>query len=303
MKDDINSYLSQFLTERVVYIPNPGNAGDSVIATATYQCFDNLGINYELPNPHYLDGEGKTIIYGGGGNLVGPGTFSYRTISRVHAKAKRLVILPHTIKNIDSLLSDFGSNIDIICRELVSYKYVKKNVRRAKVFLMDDMAFNLECKKTLEWSSRIYTIPSQLESYLINKVLRANNAPGIRSILRMPMLSYRRKRIGQLVDKSKIHCFRTDGERTNIEIPPDNYDISQLFIVGVETPAAAFLAASEVLRLLSEYDEIHTNRLHIAISSALLGRNVKFYANNYYKCQAVYEYSMRNRFPNLTWMG
>lgn len=303
MKDDIHSYLSQFLTERVVYIPNPGNAGDSVIATATYQCFNSLGLNYELPDPRYLDAEGKTIIYGGGGNLVGPGTFSYKTISRLHANARRLVILPHTIKNVDSLLSDFGSNVDIICRERVSYEYVRKNARRANAFLMDDMAFNLDCKKTLEWSSRIYTIPSLVGSYLISKALRANYAPGIRNILRMPMLSYRRKRIGRLVDKSKIHCFRTDGERTNMEIPPDNYDISQLLMAGVEMPAAAFLAASEVLRLLSVYDEIHTNRLHIGISSALLGKNVRFYANNYYKCQAVYEYSMKNRFPNLTWMG
>ena len=41
----------------------------------------------------------------------------------------------------------------------------------------------------------------------------------------------------------------------------------------------------------------------MAIAGALTGRTVKFYPNNYYKCEAVYRSSMQERFPNVHWMG
>lgn len=70
-------FLCAFLKERcqgeVLYIPNPGNAGDALIAAATYQVLDDLGINY-LIKRHKDDMEsdvsGRVVIYGGGGNLI-----------------------------------------------------------------------------------------------------------------------------------------------------------------------------------------------------------------------------------------
>jgi hypothetical protein len=39
------------------------------------------------------------------------------------------------------------------------------------------------------------------------------------------------------------------------------------------------------------------------VSGAIAGRDTKFYSNSYYKCRAVYEFSMQGRFDNVTWMG
>src|SRR5690625_1859195 len=68
--------LAQFLQDvcregTVSYIPNPGNAGDSLIAAATSQVLRQAGIRWKLldhrPAPPMKD---CVLLYGGGGNFV-----------------------------------------------------------------------------------------------------------------------------------------------------------------------------------------------------------------------------------------
>ena len=47
----LEKYLGQFRNFKVCYIPNPGNAGDSLIASATFQLLKKYEIEYYLPNP------------------------------------------------------------------------------------------------------------------------------------------------------------------------------------------------------------------------------------------------------------
>ena len=77
----------------------------------------------------------------------------------------------------------------------------------------------------------------------------------------------------------------------------------KLFKCGTATSEQAEIATRMMFEFLTRYDEVRTNRLHIAIAGALLGKRVKFYPNSYYKCEAVYRYSMKDRFPNVQWMG
>ena len=46
-KDDELVVLIQQLGGKVNYLPNPGNAGDSLIACATYQFFERNNIEYK----------------------------------------------------------------------------------------------------------------------------------------------------------------------------------------------------------------------------------------------------------------
>ncbi|PLO99448.1 hypothetical protein CWM97_13270, partial [Klebsiella pneumoniae] len=62
---------SYHLSHRFVYKANPGNAGDGVIASATYDFFERNALTY-IP---YRDGERYSsetdiLIFGGGGNLI-----------------------------------------------------------------------------------------------------------------------------------------------------------------------------------------------------------------------------------------
>jgi len=116
MQVQISQFLEQFRGQTVHVFINTGNAGDSLIGAGAHQLFDRAGIRVIEPMANGFDARGKTIFYGGGGNLVGDSTDSYRVISRAHREAKRLVILPHTIRRVDTLLDDFGPNVTVIAR-------------------------------------------------------------------------------------------------------------------------------------------------------------------------------------------
>jgi hypothetical protein len=94
---------------------------------------------------------------------------------------------------------------------------------------------------------------------------------------------------------------RGDGEgwlfREDIEAPKGqilhrtNQDISKLG--KAHTPVDGFIEA------IDRFETIHTNRLHVGIASALLGKKVNLYANDYFKIRAIYETSIKPFFPNV----
>jgi exopolysaccharide biosynthesis predicted pyruvyltransferase EpsI len=299
MEINIEDYLSALRSEEVIYIPNPGNAGDSVIATATYQLLDRLRIPYKLVRPTRLDSRGKVLIYGGGGNLGTANSFSYRLLSQHHKSAKRLVVLPHSIHNIDDLAAKFGSNVDLICRELVSYEYVKKHAGKANAFLANDMAFSLDVNTVLGKDPE--ELHTSLPRYLYDRLFTNKNVVSWQLLYRSRQAIEMANQAALGNDKESLTCFRTDSESKGRSLPPMNVDLSEIFQFGVETPESANLATQTLLMFLKRYKTIHTDRLHVGIASALLGLDVHFHANNYYKCRAVYEHSMAGRFTNVKW--
>lgn len=299
---EMMEYLRELRGEKVNYIPNPGNGGDSVIATGTYQAFERAGLSYVLPPPSSLDATKAVVVYGGGGNLVGPLSFSSRFVAKHHRKAKKLVILPHTVKDVDVLLGELGSNVDLICREQTSYNYVK-NTTRANVFLAHDMAFGIDVNRILEaadWRS----FKPGFSSYIVDRYLLHRSVPSwvnFRRALRFPsQLDFIRNHVGT---SEELCCFRNDGESSGAPVPDNNVDLSEIFTFGTESPRIAALATYAIFSCLSQYKIIKTDRLHMAISGALLGLDVRFKPNNYFKCKAVYDFSMRGRYANVTWQG
>lgn len=100
--------------------------------------------------------------------------------------------------------------------------------------------------------------------------------------------------ISPLVDGCGVGFFmRGDIEKVGgITVPEGNRDISA---EGTETtPMADFLEA------IGRFEIVHTNRLHVAIAAALMGRQVHLYANSYFKNRAIYDASLRSAFPNVT---
>lgn len=95
----------------------------------------------------------------------------------------------------------------------------------------------------------------------------------------------------EVIDKSKIlNAFREDVESMNKNIPEDNDDISK--------NGWARMPLDDFLNKIRNVYSVNTDRLHVAITSALLGKNVKFYSNSYFKNKAVYEYSLK-KFSNV----
>lgn len=298
----IEDLLGDLKNNRFIYCPNPGNGGDSLIAAGTYQVFERLGLRFDTPNLSRLDPRGNTIVYGGGGNLVVAGTHSVRMAQRLHSSAKRFIILPHTLKKVDFLLQDFSTNVDIVCRELASYEYVKASGTKANVYLAHDMAFSLDINQV--FANAANKAPPSIPGYIMDRYVRSNWTQSLKNLIRSQKITSIVSRAIDGTPGNQLHCFRGDGEETGkIKIPLDNIDLPSVLALGTEMPKVAYFVAYHVLSFLNRFEVVHTDRLHMSIGSALLGKEVKFYANNYFKCFEVFKYSMKDQFPKVQWMG
>jgi len=289
----IRSYLSSLpRSEKIWYFPNPGNAGDALIALATYQVFHELGIDYSIVSTSQsFDPAGRIMVYGGGGNLVNYYHTARHLIQEYYPRLARLVILPHTIHGNEDLLTGFRDNVDVICREPTSFAHLKEYAPLANVYLMDDMAFNLDVAGLLAgggFAQDLVPFSWKLRDGLFSALLPLRLVFGRR---------FRRGRRGSL------DTFRKDIESSG-RFPPDaSVDLAILFSHGVDSEAVARYVARRLLKVLDRYQTIRTDRLHICIAAAMLGKQVEFFANSYSKCEDVYQYSIKGRFPNVHWMG
>lgn len=253
---EMNEFIEKYKNiKNIIFVPNPGNAGDSIIAYSTIKIFDKFNINYIIGN-HLNKYKNKTIFYGGGGNLIGiyNNCKTFLNNNMDLSLNNQIIILPHTIKSEDLLLTKMNNNIKIICREPISYNYVKQYFKHLdNLYLSHDMAFYLDL------SSKI--------SLDISK----NNI---------------------------LNCFRNDKEKTTINIPNDNKDLSLIFKTKFSTKNNIIIEkiSNNFINEISKYNIINTNRLHVAIIASLLNKNVNFYSNNYYKNEAIYNFSILNKY-------
>lgn len=87
-----------------------------------------------------------------------------------------------------------------------------------------------------------------------------------------------------------LNAFRSDTESL-LNIKPElNDDISY--------NGYATKPLDEFIRTLQKYEQVNTDRLHIAIGATLLGKKVRLFPNSYYKNKAVFDYSLK-KFPNI----
>lgn len=90
-----------------------------------------------------------------------------------------------------------------------------------------------------------------------------------------------------------LNAFREDKESVMESLTESNHDISY--------NGYATKPLDEFVEYLSKYEEINTDRLHVAICGTLLGKKVNLYQNSYYKNKAVFDYSL-SRFPNISFL-
>jgi exopolysaccharide biosynthesis predicted pyruvyltransferase EpsI len=255
---DIFKFLENYkLINDLVFIPNPGNAGDSLIAYATIILLDKLNIKYTL-GYYKKKYKNKTLLYGGGGNLVGIYN-NCRTFIINNQSIKlnnKIIILPHSIKEENELLQNLNDNVKIICRDPTSYNYVKNYFKHLdNLYLAHDLVFYLDLSNNIN-------------------IINNNQTNNI------------------------LNCFRNDKEKTNIDIPNDNKDLSLIFNHKNSTKNKSIIEniSKKFINEINKYDIINTNRLHVAIISSLLNKKVNFYSNNYYKNESIYLFSMANKY-------
>lgn len=305
---DLEAFLAEFKRELrpVLFLPTSGNAGDAMIALATFQMLDRVGLDYECPiDFRRHDPSGRVVICGGGGNLIPLYNRTERALRWAAGRARRLILLPHSIQGNEDLLAGLGPDVDLICRERPSYRHTRSAVRSAGCHLADDMVLSLDVEAAL---AREPTAASRLSlhlrrlAYRLVSPSRLKTVPSPGKVRRgQRLLASRRARLKEGSPASTLHAFRTDLEKTGIPLPADNLDVARLFSHGTKNRWVSHWSTFQLLSFIDTYQTVHTNRLHTAIAAALLRKQVRFFPNSYFKNRAVYEFSLRDRFRNVEW--
>ena len=90
-----------------------------------------------------------------------------------------------------------------------------------------------------------------------------------------------------------LNVFRLDVESILNTWPKSNNDITY--------NGYATKPLDELIGILQKYAQVNTDRLHIAIGSTLLGKEVRLFPNSYYKNKAVFDYSLK-KFTNISFI-
>ncbi|MGF1483754.1 MAG: polysaccharide pyruvyl transferase family protein [Opitutales bacterium] len=299
---DVESHLSTLRGERFYFLPNYGNAGDSLIALATYQMFHRLGLNWQRLDPararkaNARGLEGKTLVYGGGGGLTPDYDHGSDPLNLQAERLKRVIILPHTIVGQETLLQRLGSRATIFCREARTLAHVQARAPQSEVLAAHDLGLSLNVKD----ARREPHTSEVLTAWMHNRLTR-RGTPGMRANQRRLKAALAVSMPKGTTCTRKLFCFRTDKEQPEGTLPENNIDLSVVYGYHVAPEAAARMSVSALLRHIDAFQEVHTNRLHVAIAAGLLGKQVFMSGNNYFKNRAVFEFSLRDRFPNLQW--
>jgi len=94
--------------------------------------------------------------------------------------------------------------------------------------------------------------------------------------------------------KGILNAFRSDCESILKFIPEPNVDISY--------NGYATKPLNEFLATIAQFEQLNTDRLHVAITAVLIGKKVNLYPNSYFKNKAVFEYSL-SKFPNINFIN
>ena len=228
---------------------------------------------------------GRVVIYGGGGNLVHPYPNARDFIATHHRGAAKLVVLPHTIRSYPELFKDMTGNVDVFCRDLPSYEFMTHTPTGANVYLSDDVALRSDVGLTLQY--------------------RASHAQEYRDKVRLSRRAKRQVRqvfhsVRNIGHPKVLNVFREDVEKTAVAIPFSNVDLSQTLCGLDMSPFHARETASAFFAFINRHEVVNTNRLHVCIASLLLNKEVHFYDNSYGKNMSIFNFSLKDRFSNLT---
>jgi exopolysaccharide biosynthesis predicted pyruvyltransferase EpsI len=274
--------------EPVLYHAVPGNAGDCAINTTAHQLLGRCGIPFEQVGDDVAAERtrGRVLVCAGAGNLVPLYDDVRRFLERHHAGCRRLVLLPATIRGHADLLAAFGPNVTLLCRDRPSLEHAGTVARRAQVLASHDVVLHLDVD-ALRRDARARFLPVVSSFAQARRNLRR----------RWRGLRYDLHNRGH---RGELFAFRTDREiAAGRAVAGANFDASDEYVADEMSPALALEATWRLLDFLDRYRVVHTDRLHVAILAALLGKAVRLHDNSYGKNRVVYEQSL-HAFPGVT---
>lgn len=273
LRADIEDFLRNFSGQELLFYPNPGNAGDYLILTGTMAAFERANIGVAVIGQG-ADVSGRTVFIGGGGNFIDLYSDVRQMIEICHAKAERFVLLPHTIRGNEKLIASLDRRATLWCRETPSFEHARNLNPELDCRTGHDMAFHCDPVQFL-------------------------NDPAISRIASWKLDADLARHGTSLLELSKRGCvrfMRRDREALDLSCQSD-LDVSTAFGEASDGAAACVISWC-LLKTVSVARRIVTDRLHVAVAAALLGRPCELLDNAYNKNRSVYEHSLA-AFPHL----
>jgi exopolysaccharide biosynthesis predicted pyruvyltransferase EpsI len=277
---------------KVRYVPNRGNAGDSLIAAATWQVFERLHMTHCIETGGRI-GAGDNVIYAGGGNLIPEYKQARKTIEEcMRANVSSFILLPHSIRGNEDLLQQMDDRFHLFCRERQSYAHARRFAKHAQVYLTHDLVFGLDLDALNERTRT--SLPESLVRLALDSDL-----PTLIAYLwwRVNILAIKPQHPGEMC------LMRVDAESSHSGAYPRRYDLSSKHQSAYRRRCEAELVSRDFFHVLDRADHIVSDRLHVCIGGALLGKKVTMLDNSYGKNGSVFLTSMQENFPHVAFAG
>jgi exopolysaccharide biosynthesis predicted pyruvyltransferase EpsI len=271
LRDDMERFLAEFSGKKVLLIPNEGNGGDCLILASTLAAMSKASIDVQVVDDR-ADFKNQTVFLGGGGNLVGIYGGMRRSIKACRHEAARIILLPHTVRANEKLIASLDGRTTIWCRDRRSFEHVRRTNPKIDCRLTHDMAFHCN-----------------VEDFLSDPEFNALGSPLLTAGLQGAGVS-----LDQLSQLPLVRFMRTDKESGTYKVD-SAVDVSKVF-TGVADAETSRLRAWCFLKTISVARRVTTDRLHVAIACALLGKECELLDNSYSKNREIYAFSLE-RFP------
>lgn len=252
-----------------LYIPNPGNAGDALIAAATWQLFDMLGLPVRSGGRRDVRAD-DVVLLGGGGNLVPLyGDMARALEACLTAGVREAVLLPHTVRGHEALLGQLDERFHLYCRDTTGLAHVRQFAPHARSDLAPDLALGLSPQALLArqprgvaqrvsaifhraWIRRL----GRHQRWCINTAALHPDARGILTVWR---------------SDEEARTARGDIQQ----------DLSTMYRSDYRDRREAEWVAGGFLQVIARSEAVLTDRLHVAIGAQLMGRRAILKDNAY----------------------
>jgi len=276
------------------FLPNKGNGGDVLISFAGFQYLESYGYQYEVFDvANHKYNQPFNFLYSGGAIWIENYKDSYQEILEIFKSPllQKCVILPSSFRNCPDLMEILDERFTVFCREQASFEYCKSANKKANFLLANDMVVdaNFDIFKNSysnsEYLQNFITNDDSYFDYISEKIY-----PFYRNC------SYKLKSaLWNIKTPNVAYLMRVDSEKAvnGLDIL-GGFDLSNLMGTYGCDEGLCFAVGKLFLYAINQFKVIVTDRLHVAICAAKLGKEVLMFDNSYGKLAAVYNYSLKD---------
>ncbi|MFC5482274.1 polysaccharide pyruvyl transferase family protein [Microvirga aerilata] len=255
----LRTAMTSAVAQRATFIASMGNIGDGLVQLGTFDLFAEFGLAPRVQGLWTSPPDGQKLAVIGGGGGWVEG-FWEKT-----ARAMRPFL-------------EGGGEIILLPSSVSGFEqYFAQYARQVTIFARERVSFD-RLNAVAELHGRVH---------LCHDLAFALDPTTFSELRRMQ-------------GSGELSLFRSDAEGCRTELPPSNIDIALSRNGDIwHSREACLQPVMAVARMMSHFEHVRTDRLHMTALAAMLGRRVTMSRNSYFKNQAVFESSLC-RFKNVT---